>query len=128
MPQATNDARSLVDQLRQAFSTHDLEAFGALLADDVRWGDDEHPRRCKNRSEVLGTFSRLLSDGVDAEITELLTGTDGILCALSMQWPENNQRPGDRSLYHVYLGSDDHIDEIRRYDDRASAADAAGIV
>jgi len=28
----------------------------------------------------------------------------------------------------VYLGSDDHIDEIRRYDDRASAADAAGIV
>ncbi len=119
---------SLPERLRAAYLTRDLEALGALLADDVHWGDDDLPRRCRNRSEVLATFARGMDAGADAEITELLEGTNGILCGLVVRWPDAGQRPGDgRLLYHVYLTRDERIAEIRRYDDRASAAEAAGV-
>jgi ketosteroid isomerase-like protein len=127
MPQTASDDRSLADQVRRAFNTHDLDTFGALLSHDVRWGDADHPRGCRNRSDVLATFARLLDSGVDGSITELVTGTDGILCALRVEWPTDDPRAWDRSLYHVYLVRDGRICEIQRYDDRASAAGAAGV-
>jgi len=37
-------------------------------------------------------------------------------------------RPRDHVLFHVYLVRDGRIAEIRRYDDRPSAAEAAGVV
>lgn len=127
MLRVPSDDLVLANQIRQAFRTHDIAAFGALLSDDVRWGDDDHPRRCRNRSDVLSTFDRLLSSGVDGTITEMVTGAAGILCRLSVTWPENNSRLGERDLYHVYLVTDGRISEIRRYDDRRSAAEAAGV-
>jgi hypothetical protein len=127
MPQTTGAEGSLSERLHQALLTRDLEALGSLLADDVRWGDDEHPRRCRNRSEVMATFARGMDDGVDAEITEFLPGTRGILCGLAVKWPEGAERSGDRLLYHVYLVEHDRIVEIQRYDDRGSAMEAAGI-
>ncbi|MGI8752958.1 MAG: nuclear transport factor 2 family protein [Acidimicrobiales bacterium] len=127
MSRLAPDAGSLAERLGQAFSTHDLEAFAVLLSDDVRWGDDDHPRGCRSRADVVATFARLMEDGVDGAVTELVTGREGILCALSVQWPPGGERPGDRDIYQVYLVDDGHIVEIRRYDDRGSAAAAAGL-
>ena len=70
---------SLVDQVRDALASRDLDAFGALLTDDVRWGDENHPRGCKNRADVLKTFSRGMSEGMDGAASELERGSNGIL-------------------------------------------------
>jgi ketosteroid isomerase-like protein len=118
---------SLVDQVRDALASRDLEAFGALLTDDVRWGDENHPRGCKNRAEVLKTFSRGLSEGLDGTVSELESGRNGILCRLAVTWPEDHPRADDVDIFHVYLVRDGHIFQILRFFDRDSAALAAGL-
>lgn len=122
----TDHAGGLAESLVQALANRDLGALGALLADDVRWGDDDHPRCCRCRSDVVATFGRLLAEGVEATITEVLTGSRGVVCGFRVRWPEEVRRPAERHLYHLYLVSDGRIAEIRAFDDRASAAQAAG--
>lgn len=121
---ATDDC-SLLDQIQEAFAKRDLRLLAALLTDDVRWGDDDHPRRCRNRADVLGTFSRLMDEGVEGDIVRLVRGDRGVLCELSVRWPEG--MAGRTSVWQVYLLADDKIAEIRGYDDRQSAAEAAGV-
>jgi hypothetical protein len=118
---------SLTDQVRNALTERDLEAFGALLSDDVRWGDEKHPRGCRNRSEVLATFARALSAGLDGAVIEIKSGTKGIFCELSVTWPVENPRSHDANVFHVYLVKDDEIFQILRFFDRDSAALAAGL-
>jgi ketosteroid isomerase-like protein len=116
---------STSERIREAFARRDLALLAPLLADDVRWGDRDHPRSCRNRAQVLGTFGSLMDEGVEGEVVELAEGTNGILCELAIRWPDG--RPGDPGLWHVYLLRDAKIAEIRRYDDRANAANAAGL-
>ena len=123
MQPTTSGALPLAERVRVALESRDVAAFGALMADDARWGDDDAPNRCRSRADVTETLARGLAAGGDAEILELVTGTDGILCALRVRWPG---QPVEGILYHVYLVSAGRIVEIRRFDDRASALEAAG--
>ncbi len=127
MPHAVSDNRNVSDLIRQAFTTRDLSAFGALLNDDVSWGDVGDPMGCRNRSDVLAAFGQLLQKGVEGTIAELVPGTAGILCELRLKWPKNDPRAWDRSLFHVYLVNGGLIYNIQRHDDRDSAAEAAGL-
>ncbi len=127
MPGSVHNPHDLAEQVRTALEARDLDAFGALLSDDVRWGDDDHPRRCRSRSDVLATFRRLMDEGAEADITELVAGTNGLLCGLVVKWPTPGDDPSERTLFHVYLVRNDLIVEIQTYDDRMSAALAAGI-
>ena len=122
-----NNDSSLARRLSLALASRDLDALGELLSDDVTWGDVTNPRRCRNRSDVLATFSRLLDFGVSGNITEIATGSRGILVGLEVTWPEDSPRESDTSLFQVYLVRDDKIVEIRRFDDRTSAARVAGL-
>jgi ketosteroid isomerase-like protein len=122
-----DDGLTLAERVHQALDARDLDAFGALLSDDVRWGSDDHPRTCRNRSDVLATFSRILAEGAEGEVTEIATGPRGILCGLAVWWPAPEVHQDDRRLYHVYLTEGGRIVEIQRYDDRRSAAAAAGL-
>jgi ketosteroid isomerase-like protein len=122
------ESDSIADQIRRAYGTRNLDALAPLLADDVTWGDANHPRGCRNRSDVLATFSRLMDEGVGGQITELSEGSDGLLCGLTVEWPEGHQRSEDRTLFHVYRIRDGLITRIERYDDRDSASEAAGVV
>lgn len=126
MAQPIADVASIADRIRQAYSTRDLDALSPLLAEGVTWGDPGHPRGCRNRSDVVATFSRLMADGVDGEITELSQGTTGLLCGLSAHWPDGTGVP-ERNVFHVYRVEDGLITRIDRFDDRDSAAEAAGI-
>ncbi|MHB8439698.1 MAG: nuclear transport factor 2 family protein [Acidimicrobiales bacterium] len=117
---------SLEKRIRSAIEATDLDAFAELLADDVRWGDGDHPRACRSRADVLRTFGALMSSGVRADIAELRTGANGVLCALNIHWPEGSPRADDTLLYHVYLVRDGLIYEVKRFDDRYSAAQAVG--
>ncbi len=128
MPGTAYDMHDLAERVRTALTARDLDAFGPLLSDDVRWGDDNHPRRCRSRSDVLATFRRLMDDGAEADITELVAGTNGLLCGLAVRWSGIEDNPRERTLFHVYLVRDDHIVEIQPFDDRDSAAQAAGVV
>ncbi len=118
---------SLADQVRDALTARDLEAFGTLLSDDVRWGDEHHPRGCRNRAEVLATFARALSAGLEGAVLEIESGTKGIFCELSVSWPADNPRSHDANVFHVYLVKDGEIFQILRFFDRDSAALAAGV-
>jgi len=113
----------IAEQIWSAFASKDLDAFAALLADDVRWGDDDNPNKCRSRSEVVTTFARLLGEGVDGQVTETIVGVNGIAVCLHVRWPN----PGEgRSvdLYQDYLVTDGRVTEIQRYDDRRSAISA----
>jgi len=114
-------------QLRRAYATRDLTLLGPLLADDVRWGDADHPRGCRNRADVLRTYANIMGEGADGDVTEMTEGSEGILCGLSVHWPEGAQRGRPGPLYHVYLVREGKIAEIRPFDDRARAAVSAGV-
>jgi ketosteroid isomerase-like protein len=127
MTHRLNDDSSLAQRLSLALASRDLDALGALLSDHVTWGDVTHPRGCRNRNDVVATFSRLIDFGVSGTVTEVATGPRGILVGLEVAWPDDSPRESDTNIFQVYLVRDDKIVEIRPFDDRAGAARAAGL-
>lgn len=118
----TTDSAPVITRLRSAFEARDLDTLAGLLADDVRWGDGDHPRTCRNAQQVLSTFARAMDDA-EATITEMVEGSNGILCGLDVHWRDGRQV----ELFQVFLLRDGRVAEIRGYDDRHSAAQAAGL-
>jgi hypothetical protein len=110
----------LAEQLRSAFATKDLDLLGQLLAPDVRWGDDDHPNKCRNRSDVVATFDRLLGEGVEGTVTTAITGPNGVAVLLHVEWPNPGEGRGV-NFYQSYIVSDGLVTEIQRHDDRRSA-------
>ncbi len=125
----TSDAlERMAAQLRSAFDARDMTTFGALLAEDAVWGDDDAPNTCRSRAEVVATFQRLITDGVGGEVADLKTGPAGILCHLHIHWPEPGSRRGRDEVFHLYRVHDGRIVEIRPYDDREAAENALSVV
>jgi len=116
---------SVLDQIRRALSNRDLQLLAPILADDVTWGDVADPRGCRDRTDVLDTFSQLMELGVEGDVAELAQGDLGILCELSVRWPVGMAGPS--SVWQVYLLRDDKVAEIRGCEDRQSARRAAGL-
>ena len=112
---------AMAEQIRSAFATKNLDAFGQLLADDARWGDDDHPNRCRSRSDVIATFRRVLSEDVDGEVVETTVGPNGVVCRLRVHWPDPADHARGATFFHVYIVRDGKIAEIQRHDDQASA-------
>ena len=112
-------------QIQSAFATKDLDALGRLLAPDARWGDDDHPNKCRSRSDVVATFDRLLAEGVDGTVTEAVIGSNGVAVLLHVQWPNPGEGRGV-NFYQSYIVSDGVVTEIQRHDDRRSAVAALG--
>ncbi|HVB50701.1 MAG TPA: nuclear transport factor 2 family protein [Acidimicrobiales bacterium] len=127
MDDVSGATSTLAEALRVALSTRDLDAFVALLSDDVQWGDGKDARTCRGRSDVRATMDRAMANGISGTITELATGTKGILCGFDLQVPREHAGAGRRSLYHVYLVRDGRIYEIKPFDTRRSATAAAGV-
>jgi hypothetical protein len=119
-------AAELAEKITAAYSTVDLAGFGALLADDVRWGDDGYPRACRNREDVMRTFGEFASSGVRADVVEVHTGPRGVACRLHVNWPERSDRGRGVDFFHVFMLRQGLVGEIRRYDDADSARAAIG--
>jgi ketosteroid isomerase-like protein len=122
----TGTAESIASDLQRAFAARDLDLLGTLLADDARWGDDDASNKCRNRQQVVATFSRLLDEGVDGRVEEVRVSPNGVLCRLRVDWPDATGRAPSESLFHLYVVRDGLIAEIRRYDDLDSALAALG--
>ena len=113
----------IAEALTEAFAAKDIDAVGRLLADDARWGDDDHPNRCRSRSDVIDTFTRLLGEGVNGTVTETVVGTGGVAVKLHVQWPNPGEGRGV-NFYQSYIVRDGLVTEIQRHDDRKSAVAA----
>lgn len=108
-------------RITAAFETHDTPAFGALLAEDVRWGADDAPNKCRSRRDVVATFDRLLAEGADGEVTRVEIVSAGILCQLRIHWPEGAPSARRGELVHLYRVQGGRIVEIEPYDDLSLA-------
>ncbi len=111
----------LAAQLRTAFERHDLSLFGALLADDVWWGDEGRPRRCRGRADVLATFSRLMGHSVDTEVRDVIVGRIGVVAIMHARWADARDARNETALFHAYRVHDHLITGISRYEDRDAA-------
>jgi hypothetical protein len=118
---------SLANRLRGALTSRDIAALGALLSDDVQWGDGDNPRACHNRADVVATLTRALLTGADGTLVDLQSGKKGIFCQFDVTPPRSELRAAHRTVFHVYLVKDDQIYLIRSFEDRKSAAKSAGI-
>jgi ketosteroid isomerase-like protein len=114
----------MAERIRAAYEQADLDGFGELLADDVRWGDDSHPNRCRGRHDVLNTFSGWVGSGVSATVTDLDTGAEGVACRLRVEWVDPGDNVRGVNFWHVLVVRDGRITEIRRYNDARSARKA----
>ena len=112
--------------LRAAFETRDLTSFGALLADDVWWGDDDRPPRCRGRSEVLGTFSRLVGQRLETTVTDIAFGPFGLVAVMQARWADTREAREETGLYHAYLIRGGLITQISRYEALDAALEAIG--
>lgn len=112
--------------VRASLEARDLERFGALLADDVRWGDDIVPNHCRSRSEIIDTFRRQISARVAGMVSSVELGPAGILCRLTVRFPAEKGRARTRELFHLYRVSGDRIAEIEPFVDRRPALAALG--
>lgn len=122
------DVQPVIVALRAAAETHELSGIESLLAEDVRWGDDDgDPRTCHSRGDVLAMLAKGIAAGGTATVTELLAGPSGVLCGLLVRWPAGSGRLTERQRYQAYLVRDGRIVEIRPHDDRASAAEDVGL-
>jgi hypothetical protein len=115
---------ALADRIRAAFASRDFDSFGELVADDARWGDDDHPNRCRGRGDVLANYRRLVDEGVTGDVTETATGPAGVMCELRIEWPEDADTSRPTTLFQVFMVRDGRVAEIRGYDDRESALEA----
>src|SRR5437763_628213 len=118
----------LAETIRAAYTQADLAQFGDLLADDVRWGDDDHPNRCRTREDVLRTFATWIGEGVTAEVIDVESGPFGVSCRLRVRWSKQADRARVVDFFHVLLIRDGLIREIRRFDDAESATRAISSV
>jgi hypothetical protein len=105
-------------RLRTALESGDLAAYGALLADDVRWGTT-----CNSRAEVLKHLAAMRSAGMKTTLTECAPGDSGVLVAFMVREPSR-----ERSVYQVLGLRDGLIVDISGYPSRTEAAEHAGLI
>jgi hypothetical protein len=113
----------IAETLTAAFAAKDMDALGTVLADDARWGDENHPNQCRSRADVIGTFTRLLGEGVDGTVTETVVGTGGVAVKLHVAWPNPGAGRGV-NFFQSYIVRAGRVTEIQRHDDRKSAVKA----
>ncbi|MHB8827487.1 MAG: nuclear transport factor 2 family protein [Acidimicrobiales bacterium] len=121
------DHRSLAERLRAALDDGDLPSLGALLHDDVTWGENDTPRGCRNRDDVLRTLDKLRASGVRARVAEVADGPTGIMCHLRVDWPDASDDIDNTDIFQVYLLRGGFIGEIRGCESRNDALILSGI-
>src|ERR1700733_342532 len=100
---------AIAERIRTAYTTADLDAFGELLAPDVRWGDDAHPNRCCSRQDVLSTFRRWIGGGVTADVLAVDSGPHGVMACLHINWTDPNDKPRGTDFFHVFMTGNDGL-------------------
>ena len=116
-------------RVRSALEAGDLDAFGQLLAPDVRWGPADEPEwGCKNRAEVISWYQAARDRGMSASVDEVVAGQGCLLVGLTVSGtPGAAEQGGSTSRWQVLTVRDGQISDIRGFDSRERAAERAGV-
>lgn len=116
-------------RLRAALTSADLEAYASLLDEAVRWGPaEETPETCHGRTQVLERLTTQRAAGMQTRLLEVVPGHDGVLVGVNVKWPAQGGFAREQTRYQVLKIRNSQIVDIRGYDSRAEAADAAGML
>ena len=115
-------------QLQAAMESGDLDAYGALLADDVRWGGEQDtPDACHSRADVLRRLHRMRSAGMQFSVLEVAPAENAILVGLQVNQPAPDGSHQHRTVFQVMTVRESRIAEIRGFPSRIEAAEHAGL-
>lgn len=83
MPTSPHDMQLLAEQVAEALSGADLEAFSALLDPDVTWGaPGVDTPACRNRQQVVRWYREARDAGMRGDVQEVTIHGDRLLVAL----------------------------------------------
>jgi len=119
----------IVERIRSAIDTADLEEFADLLHPDVTWGPGDHSSSgCHNRREVLKWYRRARAAGRRGRVTEVVVGEGKLLVGLEVaERPEAFQQGEDTNRWQVLTLREGRVVDIRGFEDRDAAASSAGV-
>jgi predicted enzyme related to lactoylglutathione lyase len=122
------DTQLVATRLRAAIESEDMQAYGALLDQNVRWGPaDETPEACHSRAEVLQRLATQRARGMRTQLLQVVPGGGTILVGFDVTWPVEGGYTRGQTRHQVLRVRDSQIVDIRGYGSRAEAAAAAGL-
>jgi hypothetical protein len=127
---ATQGLAALTERVRFALESGDLDAIGELLDPGARWGAPEGPSDadCHNRDQVIAWWAGARAAGAQAVVTEVTAGAGTLLVGLDVTGtPAAREAGGAIQRWQVLTVRGDRITDIRGFDNRAAAADRAGV-
>ena len=127
---ATGAPAGLIERVRLALESGDLDAIRDLLDPAARWGAPEGPDEadCQNRDQVVAWWARARDAGVRAVVTEVTAGAGTLLVGLEVTGTPAVREAGQAAQrWQVLTLRGDRIVDIRGFDDRAIAAARAGV-
>lgn len=102
-----------------------MDAFGELLADDVRWGGPEDtPDTCHSRADVLRRLAGMRSAGMQTSVLEVTAADNSVLVGLRISGGAGRQR----TVFQALALRDGRISDIRGFPSRTEAAEHAGLI
>jgi ketosteroid isomerase-like protein len=113
----------VAERLRAALDNGDLDAYGALLHDDVTWGDTVDG--CHGRDDVLNRLRRQRAAGLEVVLDNITPGHEALLAVLRVHRP--GDAAGEQTVHQVLKLRDERIAEIRAYPTRSEAAARASV-
>lgn len=128
-PHTPHDATKFADKLRAALESGELDAFGALLADDVRWGgSEETAETCHTRADVIGRLTKMRAAGMETSVLEVTATDDAALVGFNVSEPTSEGTRRQRTVFQVMTLRDGRIADIRGFPSRTDAAEHAGLI
>jgi hypothetical protein len=121
-------AETIAEPLRAAYESGDLTAIGALLSPDVAWGAPEQKNpTCKNRDQVLRWYGNGRASRAQGRVIEVTVAGQRLLVGLAIT---SGPDPADAMAperWQVLTIGPEGVCDIRGYEDRTSAAEAAAV-
>ena len=114
--------QAVADQVRTAFESSDLAAFGHLLDPDVRWGPPgSSAPPCRTREQVIAWYLRGKQAGARAQVTEIVLLDSRLLVGLMVTAPTAKGTDETAPRWQLLTVSDGLIVDVVGFDQREEA-------
>ena len=124
-----SDVHDVARRLRAALDSGQLDAFGALLADNVRWGGEEDtPDTCHSRADVLRRLQKMRGGGMETRVVDVVPGENSVLLELRISQPASDGSTRQRTVFQALTLRDGLVSDIRGFPSRTEAAERAGLM
>jgi ketosteroid isomerase-like protein len=112
----------LVERVRAAMESADLDAMRDLLAPDARWGAPGDPLPpCQNREQVLSWYQMGRDAGVRARVADAFISGDSIIVGLAVAGRGGREDDSDDVRWQVLTVRAGRIAAITGFEDRDAA-------